>query len=203
MRKLITVAAALVLSASSAFAIPIVPENYDTLALGAFVTSTTDPFNTASPPPIFMGTLDSSVYFDGALYTYVLQVKPTGDDNSHLNTAFVPKEFSGSMGWSFTDAVNAGGGGDALDFLTGEINGRLHWLGLNQGIGSNWDTGDSITFFFRSTAPPRLGDYNLLNGEAGTAQGLAPVPEPGTLGLMGVGLYGLYQARKRKKLALS
>lgn len=201
MRKLILLLACL--WAVPASAVPILPDDYDTLVLGGLVLSTSDPFSTASPPPLIMGTLDSSVYFDGAFYTYVNVVTPTGDDNSHLNTAFAPGGFTGSMGWSFGDASSAGGTGTALDFLTANVNGRLHWLALDRTMGDHWDAAEPIAFFFRSTRPPTVGDYNLLNSEAGTAEGLAPVPEPGTLMLVSAGLIALGARHRRKKQALS
>ena len=201
MRKILLLSAFLFIAAPAA-AIPIVPENYDTQVLGAQIATTSDLFTVAAPPPGSMGILDSSVWFDGATYTYVNTVNPFLSDNSHLNTAFPVRGFTGEMGWSFSDAASAGGDGDALDFLTAEVNGRLHWLALERGLGDNWDTGESITFFFRSTLPPTLGDYNFLNSEASTATGFAPVPEPGTLALLGTGLVGLWRARARKKTAL-
>ena len=189
----------LILVPVTARAIPIIPENLDNVTLGVQVANDLTPFNVAAPPPNIMGALASSVWFDGLTYTYVSNVLPILNDNSHLNTAFSPNNFTGEMGWSFSDALSAGGDGDALDFLTAQVNGRLHWLGLERGIGANWDAGDTIQFYFRSTAPPTIGDYNLLNSEASTAQGFAPIPEPGTLALFGSGLYGLYKVRKRKK----
>ncbi len=43
-----------------------------------------------------------------------------------------------------------------------------------------WDIEDPpIKFFFVSTRPPTIGDYNLINSEVGTGQSFAPTPEPG------------------------
>ena len=180
---------------------PIVPTNLDAIqfGLGTLVATHSDAFDVASPPPNTMGALFSSVFFDGDTYTYLSRVVPSVNDVSHLNTAFTIAGFTGQIGWSFGQAALAGGDGNALDFLTGTFNDRGHWLALNRGLGENWDFGEPITFFFRSTKPPTLGDYNLLNGEAGTAEGFAPVPEPGTMMLTASGLYVLYRRAKKRR----
>jgi PEP-CTERM motif len=187
--------------ATPAAAIPIVPQDFDAIQvdIGASIINGADLFNVAAPPPLTMGLLTSDVFFNGELYTYVSRVTPSVQDVSHLNTAFSVKGFTGSAGWSFGEAATAGGTGTGLDFFTATFGDRIHWLAVDRGLGENWDAGEPITFFFRSTAPPTIGDYNLLNGEAGTAEGFQPVPEPGTLMLVGTGLYGLYYQRKRRK----
>jgi len=191
--------------ATPASAGPIFPTNFDTIQFGVgnLVASNADLFDVASPPPVTMGNLFSQVFFDGTTYTYLSRVTPSVNDASHLNTAFSIPGFTGDIGWSFSDAFAAGGDGNAFDFLTGTFADRAHWLALDRGLAQNWDAGEAITFFFRSTKPPTIADYNLLNGEAGTAEGFAPVPEPGTLALLGTGLYGLYRAKKREKAKLA
>jgi PEP-CTERM motif len=201
MRKTILLSAFLCI-AMPASAGPIIPTNLDTLSLGSSVASQSDAFDVASPPPNTMGALFSDVYFNGEVYTYLSRVVPSVNDVSHLNTAFTVAGFTGEIGWSFSQALSAGGTGTGFDFLTGTFGDRAVWLGLERGIGENWDFGEPLTFFFRSTKPPTIGDYNLLNSEAGTAEGFAPVPEPGTLALLGTGLVGLWRARARKKTAL-
>jgi PEP-CTERM motif len=187
--------------AAPASAGPILPTNLDVIqfGIGTQVATHADLFDVASPPPDTMGALFSSVFFDGTTYTYLSRVTPSVQDASHLNTAFAIPGFTGEIGWSFGQAALAGGTGTGLDFLTGTFADRAHWLALDRGLGENWDAGEAITFFFRSTKPPTIADYNLLNGEAGTAEGFAPVPEPGTLALLGTGLYGLYRTRKRQR----
>jgi hypothetical protein len=190
--------------AAPAAAGPILPTNLDVIqfGIGSSVASSGDLFDVASPPPGTMGSLFSEVFFDGATYTYLSIVTPSVLDASHLNTAFSIPGFTGEIGWSFGQAAAAGGTGTGLDFLTGTFGGdRAHWLALDRGLGENWDAGESIAFFFRSTKPPTIGDYNLLNGEAGTAEGFAPVPEPGTLMLTASGLYALYRRTKKRREA--
>jgi hypothetical protein len=184
-----------------AAAIPIVPTNLDAIqfSIGDVVASNVDLFDVAAPPPLTMGTLFSAVHFNGEVYTYLSRVTPSVNDASHLNTAFTIPGFTGEIGWSFGEAASAGGTGTGLDFLTGTFPDRAHWLALNRSLGEAWDANEPITFFFRSTKPPTIGDYNLLNGEAGTAQGFAPVPEPGTMMLTASGLYVLYRRVKKRR----
>ena len=194
----------LVVVATPALAAPIPAVDLNAVLLGNLIADTTVPIETAAPPPITMGSLDSEVYFNGTdTYTYVNTVTPTLDDVSHFNTAFEVRGFTGSAGWRFSDAAAAGGTGTPIDFLLATVGDRIHWLALDRSLGSEWDAGESITFFFRSTLPPRLGDYNLLNGEAGTGRdAFAPVPEPGSIMLLGSGLVGLYAHLRRRNRAL-
>ena len=100
--------------------------------------------------------------------------------------------FTGVMGWSFSDADAAGFffDGDAGDFLVGEsvFTGQLGWA-----PSPRWPPFAPISFFFVSTLPPRLDTeaYRLvffdMRPNDGRAQGLAPVPEPGSIALLDPG----------------
>ena len=91
-------------------------------------------------------------------------VNPDLDDNfaSTLQlTLRVPRERSG---WSFSQAAAAGGSGTVIDFLYFD---RPDKLGIADRLvrappSLGWDAGEPITFFFVSTRPPSLGDYNLI-----------------------------------------
>lgn len=185
------------LAARGAYAIPVVPTDLDTWVPGASVRpSMLDDFTVALAPPPTMGSNLTNVYFDGTQYTYVHTVTPGLDNNAFLNTAFVVPGFTGVAGWSFSDANAAGGMGAGSFFLNDT--GQLSWQPLF-GPGVGWDTGEAISFFFVSTRPPTIGDYNLIGLESGTAQGYAPVPEPGSIALLGSGLVGLYTAMRRRR----
>ena len=77
----------------------------------------TDPFLVAKPNTPPMGEAVNTVYFDGSLYTYVHEVIPSLNDNFALTTGFDVAGYTGTAGWSFSDAGAAGGSGTPMDFL--------------------------------------------------------------------------------------
>ena len=127
---------------------------------------------------------------------------PDLDNNARFDTALPVPGFAGATGvagWSFSQAGAAGGSGTDIDFEIKEF-GQLEWTSLFlEGTTRGWDMNEPITFFFVSTKPPGIGDYNLSAGEVGTAQSYTPVPEPGSIALLGSGLVGLYTAMRRRR----
>jgi hypothetical protein len=193
------------LSVRNASAVTIGATNLDTWILadaGAPIATMSDPIlaNVGSPPPI--GVLDNVVYFNATTgnYTYAHQVTPFVLQNiSELNTAFGLTDFIGTAGFSFSQSLAAGGAGNASDFeIEWESDQTMDWETLF-GNTDGWDSPEAITFFFVSTAPPRLGDYNVINGRIGTATSFAPIPEPGSIALLGSGLIGLYASVRRRR----
>ena len=161
----------------------------------------TDPFVVAKPNTPPMGEAVNTVYFDGSLNMYVHEVIPSLNDNFALTTGFDVAGYTGTAGWSFLDAGAAGGSGTAMDFLFFDP-GQLQFvslIGIFDGTFPGWDAGESIKFFFVSTRPPALGFYNLIGRESGTAVSFAPIPEPGSIALLGSGLVGLYAAMRRRR----
>jgi len=195
--------AAVVALARPASAIPVSPVDLGTVSLGAQVGGDMmDPFTAVVPPPASVGDATTRVFFDGASYLYTQTVTPTGDFNFVFNTEFDPGGFTGLAGWRFSDAAAAGAGGTSSAFQIERTTGGLIWAASFGGAFGQWNAFEPITFFFASTRPPTIKDYSLFSlvpTELGTAQGLAPVPEPGSLALFGSGLVALYTTIRRRR----
>ena len=206
MRSAHTLVLVLILSLASAGAASaahiVIPTDYDTV-VGTFgplfAGPTVDLFDAALPPPDTIGSLENWVYFDGDIYTYVHLVTPSVDNVSEFNTSFPVLGFNDVAGWSFSDALAAGGLGLSSDFtLEHDGDDTLDWGTSGQLATSAWNAGESITFFFQSDLSPTEGAYQLINSEIGTATSFAPqVPEPGTVLLLGGALIMIALGRRR------
>jgi hypothetical protein len=189
--------------ARPASAIPVTPVDLGTVTLGSQVGSAMmDDFAAALPPPPSIGDATTRVFFDGLRYVYTQTVFPTSDFNFAFNTEFAVSGFTGVAGWRFSDAASAGAGGAAGSFLIERTAGQLSWFAMPGTAFPNWNAFEPITFFFVSTLPPTIKSYSLFSlipGDVGTAQGLAPVPEPGSIALFGSGLVALYTAVRRRR----
>jgi hypothetical protein len=182
-----------------ALAIPVVPTDLDGVTLGAPAGTLSDEFDNLFSPPPTTGTNDSAVYLIGTDYYYVHTVTPSADNNFLFNTEFEIPGFTGVAGYSFAKADDA-----EVGIVIERMGDRLFWAPTGE---FDWDSNEPISFFFVSTRPPGVREYNLmgLNGTGAvpisfsTADGLAPVPEPGSIALFGSGLVGLYAAMRRRR----
>ena len=150
----------------------------------------------AEMPPPTMGEIENNVYFMmTALYTYVHTVNPSLKNNFLLNTAVRSGGLHGGLWLELLGRDRRRWDRHAGDFVVlrpGQLTWFSHpgsWLGCER----------ADPFFFVSTRPPTIGDYNLIGSESGTANSYAPVPEPGSIALLGSGLVGLYTAMRRRR----
>ena len=165
-----------------------------------------------------VGVLNSQVYYNGDVYTYVLELTPSVDSVPEFNLGLLPDEpliSSGyeSYGYDFVQAANAvaqyGSGthplsGDDIFFGDLDPDNTIDWL-MNPDYSLNyyyWQSGMTITFFFEHKSKPVEGFYNFGAGSnSASAVGYvpAPVPIPGTFLLMGSSLL-MAGIIKRKKI---
>ncbi len=210
-RRLLFVAAAIFIltKGAPAEAVPIAATDFDTLALGVLVASSTDTFDTGFAPQPTTGTIEDNVYLNGALYTYTHTITPTLNNISEFFTGFAVQAFNGIAGFSFSDADNRGCNNANLATcfnvdLAGD--GSIHWLTNFPVNHQGWDHNEEITFFFQSTLAPGLAvaDYVLKQppNKTGVGQSFAPttpVPEPLTLVLLGIGFLGSALVARRRR----
>jgi len=177
--------------------VSIVPTDFDTLDLGTQVRADLlSHFTTNSGVDI--GDLVGSVHFNSAsgVYTYVLKLTPGINNISEFNTGFDVNGFTGVAGYSFSEALAAGGAFE----IEHESDGTIDWNSVGIQDGSKFfDAGETITFFFQSTLPPATLDvYSLINSRAGGTLNYAPViPAPAALPA-GLALLGLVAAARRR-----
>lgn len=193
----LAVAVALCMTApASAVIIP--PTDYDTIvgSVGGVVDTASGVFQFG---PSILANLDTTVYFDGSVYTYEHDLAAETPSVSEFNTLFDVLGFNGVAGWSFTDALAAGSpGGDSAFTIDEDPDGTIDYETNVAAFG--FGDGDRIRFFFQSSAPPNPASYGLINSGVDSTTTLGPtVPEPGTILLLGTALLGIGLIRKRRQ----
>jgi len=195
--------------------------NLDGISVGAAVTP---PLvnQILSSVPVFEdhGTLTTTVYSDGSLYTYLAVLQPKVSGISMFSTAFSVAGLTGSMGWSFSQAAANGadtafpGFVTSANIFTPSVDGGIVKFTVNALASALcppscfWTTPDPskpgyflpITFFFQSTLSPGTSPYttdaySMTNSFTGSGVGYAPgveaVPEPASLLLLFGGFAGV------------
>ena len=201
---------------SWAAAVPILftPEDFNSLLGGSLVADGNLVTSDMSSGNLHT-TVVSQAFTDGdGNYAYLYQVKNTGSTGASIIEVFTTTPYFGASG--ATDAgyldANAPTGftlgsqapvGASVDPASGPT--------ISFGFPSPWVVGnpsyaidpgeDSVTLYILSTGEPGTIIGNVIDGTIGSGPVVGPIPEPGTLALLGLGAGMLFLRKRRTRKA--
>jgi hypothetical protein len=181
--------------------------DFDTL-LGGEVEAIGSPLITNVTSGDLLGQVVSQAFTDGqGNYAYLYQVNDIGTNVNHIIEQFTCNPFIGASAATVLGYLTANapdgftlgqrvpiGGFVNMDVGPTVAFGFIGWFGwqINPGESS------SSLYIISDKSPGLIGGY-IIDGAVASGQIVGPVPEPATLGIMGVGAIVLYLLRGKTK----
>jgi hypothetical protein len=137
------------------------------------------------------GAMESGSYASGATFASggTFKITSNGTDGLPDGTLF-KGSFSSTVSWAIIGGGQCSASGSVCYSLTGEVSGT--WYGGSKPVQVS---GATVQLVFNTGTDGFMGSAPL---QGGVTSFTSPVPEPGTLGLLGTGLLGLGGVLRRK-----